>query len=179
MSDRLPQGMKELEKGQAIAFHGREADTFLKAFRRQIKKWGLALPPTRPMIWDFGLGDFAKTGLIESWIANEEDAGYCGKLLFLFDGQTCPMHGHKEKHETFYVLKGTVSISCAGETRQMSEGDVLAVPPGTKHSFTGMGPALLLELSMPCVIDDNYFENTDIPIGGNYTGSRPKKAIDG
>ncbi|MDQ1328064.1 MAG: Cupin 2 protein, partial [Candidatus Poribacteria bacterium] len=34
----------------------------------------------------------------------------------------------------------------------------------------GIGPALLLELSMPCVVDDNYFENSDIPIGGNYKG---------
>ena len=160
--------MKELKKGLAIALEGPEAESHLEAFRKQMTAWGLAPPPSDPMIWDFGLGNYMETGLIESWIANEPEAGYCGKLLFVFDGQTCPMHGHKEKHETFYILKGQVSMTCAGKTQEMSEGDVLAVTPGEKHSFTGIGPALLLELSMPCVIEDNYFENPQIPIGGNH-----------
>jgi len=164
--------MKELDKGLAIALQGPEAEEALAAFRKQMAEWGIVLPPSEPMIWDFGLGDYRKTGLIEAWIANEQEAGYCGKLLFVFDAQTCPMHSHKVKHETFYVLKGKIIISCSGETKEMSEGDVLAVPPGEKHSFTGIGPSLLLELSMPCVIEDNYFDNTDIPIGGNDKGLR-------
>ena len=42
------------------------------------------------------------------------------------------------------------------------------IEPWTYHSFTGAGPALLLEVSKPCIIDDNYFEDTRILIGGNY-----------
>ena len=41
----------------------------------------------------------------------------------------------------------------------------LVVPPGRRHRFTGVGPALLLELSMPCEIADNDFTNRKIPIG--------------
>lgn len=160
--------MKELDKALEIALQGPEAQRALGAFRDQMADWGVALPPSEPMIWDFGLGDYRKVGLIESWIANETDAGYCGKLMFVFDSQTCPMHSHRKKHETFYILKGRVSMTYAGKTREMKEGDVLAVTPGEKHSFTGMGSALLLEISMPCAIDDNYFENSTIPIGGNY-----------
>ncbi len=33
-------------------------------------------------------------------------------------------------------------------------------------SVSGKGSALLLEISTPCEIDDNYFENAKIPIGG-------------
>jgi len=29
---------------------------------------------------------------------------------------------------------------------------------------------LLLEISKPCIIADNYFKNTAIPVGGNYKG---------
>jgi hypothetical protein len=30
-----------------------------------------------------------------------------------------------------------------------------------------VGPALLLELSMPCEVDDNFFDDPRIPYGGN------------
>ena len=55
----------------------------------------------------------------------------------------------------------------------MSEGDVLPVSPSKPHRFSGLGPALLLELSMPCRVDDNYFENPSIPIGGNFREGNP------
>ena len=126
------------------------------------------MPPVEPLVLDFGLNDFARIGLVEYWIANELQPGYCGKYLFVADGQACPMHHHRKKHETFFIIKGRVGMVCDCVEREMDEGDVLAVEPGKVHGFTGIGPALLLELSMPCKIDDNYFENRDIPIGGNY-----------
>ena len=43
--------------------------------------------------------------LIENWVVNEEDEGYCGKFLFVFDGQMCPCHYHPFKHDTcFHML---------------------------------------------------------------------------
>ena len=126
--------------------------------------WQAAIPPAEPLVLDFGLGDFKSTGLIEYWIANELEAGYCGKYLFVFDGQTCPTHHHKSKHETFFIMHGKVRMTCEGKARDLSAGDVLPMPPGVVHSFTGIGPALLLEVSTPCLTDDNYFE--DSRIGG-------------
>jgi len=162
--------MRELDKGLEIALKGAEAEKALSAFRRQIQSWGLAMPPAEPLVLDFGLGDFQRVGLVECWIANEVEAGYCGKFLFVVDGQTCPMHHHRVKHETFFIVKGRVRMTCDGAEREMAEGDVLPVEPGEAHRFTGIGPALLLEVSRPCMIDDNYFQNTAIPVGGNYRG---------
>jgi mannose-6-phosphate isomerase-like protein (cupin superfamily) len=160
--------MQELDKALDIAMKGPRAEEALETFRRQAADWNVALPPVTPLVLDFGLGEFAKTGLIEYWIANEAQAGYCGKYLFVFDGQTCPMHRHRRKHETFFIVKGRVEMVCGDVRREMGEGEVLPVPLGTFHRFTGIGPALLLELSMPCEVDDNYFENAEIPIGGNW-----------
>jgi mannose-6-phosphate isomerase-like protein (cupin superfamily) len=160
----------ELEKGLRISIRGPETVRALRALRMQMKTWGLTMPRAQPLVLDFGLGDFGSTGLIEYWIANEVEAGYCGKYLFVFDGQSCPMHRHKTKHETFFIVRGSVKMTCGGRTRRMGPGAVLPVAPGTKHGFTGIGPALLLEISKPCFIDDNYFEDTRIPIGGNYRG---------
>ena len=130
------------------------------------------MPPHEPLVSDFGLADFFKTGLIECWIANEIEAGYCAKLLFVFDGQTCPMHWHKSKHETFFIVRGRVTMHFNGSARKMKPGDCLPVPPGKPHSFSGDGPALLLEVSKPCFVKDNVFENPSIPIGSNYRSSK-------
>lgn len=160
--------MDELKKGLSISVHGPEAEEALTRAYNQIGAWGLVMPKVEPLVLDFGLGDFWNTGEIEFWIANEEKAGYCGKFLFVFDGQTCPTHHHKRKLETFYLVKGTLKVLYTGTRRELQEGDVLRVDTKVDHSFTGAGPALLLEVSKPSIIDDNFFANRRIPIGGNY-----------
>jgi N-acetylneuraminate synthase len=128
------------------------------------------MPAVEPLVLDFGLGDFDKVGLIEYWIANEEAAGYCGKFLFVLDGQTCPKHHHKAKLETFFIVKGQVEMEYDGRVRTMNPGDTLRVECGKPHRFTGRGPALLIEVSKPCIIDDNHFADPRIPIGSNCRG---------
>jgi mannose-6-phosphate isomerase-like protein (cupin superfamily) len=164
----MSKGMDERKKADVIAVTGAARQKALRAFKSQLKTWNLVMPPYEPLVSDFGLGEFYTTGLIEYWVANEINAGYCGKFLFVFDGQTCPMHWHQGKHETFFVVSGNVKMVCDGSVRAMRPGDCQPVPPGKAHRFTGKGPALLLEVSRPCLVKDNYFENTDIPVGGNY-----------
>ncbi len=164
--------MDELDKGLAISITGNARSDALARFDKQLRRWGLAVPPVEPLVLDFGLRDFDRVGLIEYWIANEAEAGYCGKYLFVFKGQTCPKHRHKTKHETFFLLEGRLAVEYRGRRLQLKRGDVLPIKPGIYHSFTGLEPSLLLELSMPCEIDDNFFFDRRIPIGGNYRPSR-------
>ncbi len=145
---------------------GLERDEAIAAVRRQIDAWGLTMPPGAPLVMHFGLGRFAEIGETEFWIANEREAGYCGKFIFVFDGQTCPYHHHRMKHETFYIVNGRVSMKVGDDEREMSAGDVLAMPPGVGHSFTGIGPALLLEVSQPSVLQDNFFADRRIGDSG-------------
>jgi D-lyxose ketol-isomerase len=169
----MSKGMGERKKAAGIELSGPARTKALREFKKELKAWGLVMPPHEPLVLDFGLSDFAKTGLIEYWVANEMEAGYCGKFLFVFDGQTCPMHHHKTKHETFFLVRGKARVLFDGSALGMIPGACLPVPPGKWHSFTGKGPALLLEISKPCVVADNVFENPEIPIGGNYRkGSR-------
>ena len=156
----------ELDKAQAFGVQGEARLAALAACREQLAAWGVALPPGEPLVSDFGLDDFARTGLIEFWIANELTAGYCGKYLFVFNGQSCPEHAHRVKHETFFLMHGQVRMTIDGEARTLAPGALQPVPPGTRHSFTGLGAALLLEVSQPCIVADNYFSDPRIPIGG-------------
>ncbi len=141
---------------------GQEREQALKHCRDTIKDWGLTMPDVEPLALDFGLGRFDEIGEIEFWIANEAEFGYCGKFLFVAAGQTCPYHKHHEKHETFFVMKGKVRMVVDDVEKVLSEGDILVMPPGQHHSFTGMGPALLMEVSMPSTRQDNFFADKAI-----------------
>lgn len=151
--------MQELDQGLKKSLIGEKTDHVLETFHRQMNAWGLSLPPVEPLVLDFGLGQFDRVGLIEYWIANELEAGYCGKYLFVFDGQKCPSHSHRVKHETFFVIHGSLEVVLDGERLVLQPGQVLPVPPGRVHSFQGNGNSLLLELSMPCHVSDNVFED--------------------
>lgn len=149
-------------KYEDVELQGPEREQALAAMRQQLDAWGLSMPEVEPLPLHFGLGRFEEIGETEFWIANEEEHGYCGKFLFVFDGQTCPHHHHKIKHETFFVLKGSIRMQVGEEERVMNQGDLLAMPPGRAHSFTGIGPALILEVSMPSVPQDSFFANPAI-----------------
>ena len=156
--------MAELER-TGYQIRGKHRQEALGKFRKIMNRWGLTMPAVEPQALDFGLGGFYKTGLIEYWLANENRQGYCGKFLFVFDGQTCPYHHHNLKHETFFVLKGKVRMKVGQKESVKSQGSLIIMPQKLAHSFTGLGNALLLEVSKPCKPDDNIF--TDKQIGEN------------
>ena len=134
----------------------------LAAIQDQILAWGLKMPVVTPLPLHFGLNRFTEIGETEFWVANETEHGYCGKFLFVFDGQTCPYHCHRQKHETFFVVKGSLRMKVGEEERILREGDLLPMTPGVGHSFTGIGPALVLEVSMPSILQDNFFADKRI-----------------
>ena len=153
---------------RGVELTGEARQRALKACLDQIRAWGLTMPDVDPIVRDFGLDEFDRVGEIEFWLANKLAEGYCGKFIFVFDGQTCPYHRHGRKHETFFIQKGKVRMCVDGADRVMGEGDILEMPPGVKHSFTGIGPALLLEVSMVCVKGDNFFDDKRIGHNGTY-----------
>jgi len=160
--------MEELDKALGICVTGPLKQQALDEFAGHMAAWGITMPSVEPLVLDFGLRDLDGVGLIEYWVANECDAGYCAKFLFVRDRQSCPMHLHREKMETFFVVKGKAWMHYKGKVWLMSEGDTLSVQTNQIHGFTGQGPCLLLEVSKPCHIDDNFFEDRRIPIGGNH-----------
>jgi N-acetylneuraminate synthase len=155
-----------MEQYDRYELHGPEREETLTRILTQIAEWGLKMPPITPIPFHFGLDRFMEIGETEFWVANEPDLGYCGKFLFVFNAQTCPYHHHLIKHETFFVVKGSVRMRFGSEERVMNQGDVLIMPAGVGHSFIGIGSALLLEASMPSTLHDNFFADQQIGENG-------------
>ena len=160
--------MEQLDVGLKNSIVGPLREQIVLDSKKQFQEWSLPLPKVEPLVMDFGLHDFYKEGLVEYWIINDQAAGHCAKYMFLFEGQSCPRHRHRKKRETFFLLKGSVQVEYGGNILEMRPGDVLDIELWTYHMFTGRESSVILEISQPCIIDDNHFENTKITLGSNF-----------
>ncbi len=163
-SDRSDRSDVAVNWTQRFELDGEARRAALERAHAALSSWGLVMPPGEPLALHFGLDEFERVGEIEYWIVNDTVNRYCGKFLFLFEGQRCPSHRHAAKDETFFIVRGNVAMNVDGEERLLRAGDVLKMPPGKVHTFAAIGgPALVLEVSLPSVPGDNFF--TDRRIG--------------
>ena len=95
----------------------------------------------------------------EIWIHNSDK--YCGKILVVEADKSSSMHFHKSKDETFYIQEGKIEVRIISndnteETFEMNKGDVLDIPKGTKHQFTGIAEkSEIFEVSTQHFDDDS------------------------
>ena len=54
-------------------------------------------------------------------------------------GTTTVAHFHRRTEEIYYVLAGEGSMRLGDETRQLTIGDAVAIPPGLIHRITNTG----------------------------------------
>lgn len=81
---------------------------------------------------------------------------YCGKKLILNKGFRCSMHYHKNKEETFYILKGKVLLEIGMQKNIMLPGDSILIKPCQKHRFTGLEDSEIMEFSTHHEDSDSY-----------------------
>jgi D-lyxose ketol-isomerase len=145
------------------------------------RRYGWALPPNaRWDITDFGLGDFASTGLTLINLATEPE--YCEKLMYARNEQQTPCHSHAKKKEDIICRSGLltlwlwprrpsgqppepsaqISVSVngvvidlpAGQPYLLEAGHRITIVPGVWHSFA---PA-----SEECIIGEVSTANDDL-----------------
>jgi mannose-6-phosphate isomerase-like protein (cupin superfamily) len=58
------------------------------------------------------------------------------------------LHSHEESEQVYVVVSGSGSMSVAGDTQQVGEGDLILVPPATDHSVSNDGDVELACLSI-------------------------------
>ena len=147
---------------EKLSLQGEEREKALNKCHEIVASWGLKLPDVIPDPLHFGFNDFYNIGETEFNVNNNIEEGYCGKFMFMFEGQKCPMHHHRVKHETFFIVKGRVEMQLDGGKFVMEQGDTLIVNQNAKHAFTALEDSLILECSKPDLIDDSIFEDQRI-----------------
>jgi len=58
------------------------------------------------------------------------------------------LHSHEEAEQVYVVVRGAGTMSVAGDTERVEEGDLILVPPATDHSIANDGDAALACISI-------------------------------
>lgn len=58
------------------------------------------------------------------------------------------LHSHEEAEQVYVVVRGAGTMSVAGDTERIEEGDLILVPPATDHAIANDGDAALACISI-------------------------------
>lgn len=58
------------------------------------------------------------------------------------------LRSHEESEQAYVVVRGAGTMSVAGDTQEVGEGDLILVPPATEHSVANDGDAELACISI-------------------------------
>jgi quercetin dioxygenase-like cupin family protein len=92
-----------------------------------------------------------------------------GVLAPAFPGP--PPHRHKELHDMFFVLEGTLTLRLGEETLELAPGSFVCVPPGVVHTFSNPtdAPVRFLNFNTPAGWENYMRELAAALEGGNPT----------
>jgi mannose-6-phosphate isomerase-like protein (cupin superfamily) len=76
--------------------------------------------------------------------------------LVLPAGAEQGLRSHEEAEQAYVVVRGTGTMSVAGDTQGVSEGDLILVPPATEHSVGSEDFACLSIQSPPVAAEELY-----------------------
>jgi mannose-6-phosphate isomerase-like protein (cupin superfamily) len=82
------------------------------------------------------------------------DAGELGARNLSVTWLTVPsgakqaLRSHEEAEQAYLIVRGTGTMSVAGDTQRVGEGDLILVPPATDHSVLNDGEAEFACVSM-------------------------------
>jgi len=99
----------------------------------------------------------------ETWLANNEKEDYCGKILYIKNGKSTSMHFHAKKHESFYILEGTLCIHIINTrtteitAHYIKQGERFVMERFVPHKLEACeGPVNFIEISTFHEDNDSY-----------------------
>jgi mannose-6-phosphate isomerase-like protein (cupin superfamily) len=94
------------------------------------------------------------------------DAGELGSrnmsaiLLEVPPGASESLRSHEDAEHVYVIVRGTGTLSAAGDSEQLEQGDLALIPPATDHSIANDGDEALACISVqsPAVSVDELFD---------------------
>jgi len=107
-----------------------EINAVLRNAAMTFKRHGWTLPPKPKWdVTDFGLGDFARYGLI--LVNLTEQPEYCEKIMYVGKRQITPRHYHKSKKEDIICRWGELAIELPSKKKRIKlqvNGELCEIP---------------------------------------------------
>jgi quercetin dioxygenase-like cupin family protein len=80
-------------------------------------------------------------------------------------GKQVPLHAHEHTEQVMVILDGEVTMTIAGETKTLKEGDVVVVNRGIEHSLFSEPGVTFLEALAPVPLDHIPDKMRDLVLG--------------
>ena len=80
-------------------------------------------------------------------------------------GKRVPPHSHEHTEQVMVILDGEVTMTIAGETKTLREGDVVVVNRGIEHSLYSEPGVTFLEALAPVPLDHIPDRQRDLVLG--------------
>ena len=93
----------------------------------------------------------ASTVTIKATGEDTDGSFYLGEAVIEPGFPGPPPHRHKQLHDMFYVLDGTLTVRLGEATLELDPGSFVCVPPGVVHTFsnTSEAPVRFLNFNTP------------------------------
>jgi mannose-6-phosphate isomerase-like protein (cupin superfamily) len=78
------------------------------------------------------------------------------------------LHSHEEAEQVYVVVRGTGTMSVAGDTQPVEEGDLIMVPPATDHAVSNEndGPLAFVSVQSPSVAAAELYSDQLAEVAG-------------
>ena len=78
------------------------------------------------------------------------------------------LRSHEEAEQVYVVVRGAGTMSVAGDTQRVGEGDLILVPPATDHSVAndGEGELACLSIQSPPVASSELYSEQLAEVAG-------------
>jgi mannose-6-phosphate isomerase-like protein (cupin superfamily) len=75
------------------------------------------------------------------------------------EGVSQQLHSHEEAEQVYVIVRGTGTLSAAGDTQTLEPGDLALIPPATDHTIANEGsePLALVSVQSPAVSVEETF----------------------
>jgi mannose-6-phosphate isomerase-like protein (cupin superfamily) len=94
------------------------------------------------------------------------DAGELGSrnmsaiLIEVPPGASENLRSHEDAEHVYVIVRGTGTLSAAGDTERLGQGDLALIPPATDHSIANDGdePFACISVLSPAISVDELFD---------------------
>lgn len=83
-------------------------------------------------------------------------------------GVSQELHSHEEAEQVYVVVRGTGTLSAAGDTERLEPGDLALIPPASDHALANEGDVelALLSVQSPAVSVEESFGRRAAAVAG-------------
>lgn len=106
-----------------------------------------------------GIENFSSVGAVFINIIQHD---YCKFVVIMAKGQAYPVHYHRIKDESYFILHGDLNVTIEEETSRLTKGDLINVPRRFTHSFSTERGCVFEEVSTAYLNNDSVYEDDEI-----------------